>query len=160
MDTPLTDKQYLLQKYPGKGGWTYALIEDAQPSQKNPYGWVKVKGSIDQYTFKNYKLMPLGKGRLFLPVKADIRKKINKKEGDRVHIILYEDNDPLEIPEELELCLRDDPEAHAIFMSYTEGEQKAYIDWIYSAKRTETRVTRITKTLEKLARREKFYEQK
>lgn len=159
MDTLLTDNQYLLQKYPGKGGWTYAMVPEVKMSKRNPFGWVKVKGSIDHYTFKNYKLMPMGNGHLFLPVKADIRKKIDKKEGDIVHIILYEDNDPLEIPEELELCLKDDPEAHAVFLSYTEGEKKAYIDWIYSAKRMETRADRISKTLEKLSRREKFYEQ-
>ena len=36
---PLVDKEYLLEKYPGKGGWTYARIpEIAQGEQCNsPY---------------------------------------------------------------------------------------------------------------------------
>ena len=25
-EEPLVDKEYLLEKFPGKGGWTYALI--------------------------------------------------------------------------------------------------------------------------------------
>jgi hypothetical protein len=62
---------------------------------------VKVKGSIDSVELKNYRLIPMGNGTLFLPVKAEIRKKINKKEGDFIHVILFEDNDPLEIPERI-----------------------------------------------------------
>lgn len=40
----------------------------------------------------------MGNGKLFLPVKAEIRKKIKKAEGDKVHVILYPDNEPLEVP--------------------------------------------------------------
>lgn len=158
MEKALVDQTYVLEKYPGKGGWTYAMIPQVLQDKHAPFGWVKVKGSIDQYTFKNYRLMPMGNGHLFLPVKADIRKKIGKQAGDTVHIILYADTDPLEIPEELLLCLRDEPEAHVIFNTYTEGEQKAYIDWIFTAKRFETRAERIGRTIEKLLRKEKFHE--
>ena len=62
-------------------------------------GWVKVKGSIDSYVIKNYRLMPMGNGKLFLPVRSDIRKKIGKQAGDYVHIVLFADNDPIQIPE-------------------------------------------------------------
>ncbi|KAA6314725.1 hypothetical protein EZS27_034704, partial [termite gut metagenome] len=63
-------------------------------------GWVKVKGSIDGFEFKNYHLLPTvkGNGRLFLAIKAEIRKAIKKQAGDSVHIILYPDNEPLKIP--------------------------------------------------------------
>lgn len=156
MTNPLVNKQYLLEKYPGKGGWTYAAIPEVLQDKKAPFGWVKVKGTIDSYEIKNYRLMPMGNGKLFLPVKADIRKKIGKKEGDYVNIVLYADNDPFEIPEEFLLCLLDNPTEHNVFLSYTEGEQKAFIDWIYSAKKEETKVTRIAKTLDKLAKHQKF----
>ena len=156
VEKPLVNKKYLLEKYPGKGGWTYAAIPEVLQDKKAPFGWVRVKGSIDHHAIKNYRLMPMGNGRLFLPVKAEVRKKIGKKAGDFVNIVLYPDHDPTEIPEELLLCLLDDPAAHKTFLGYTSGEQKAFIDWIYSAKKMETKVERITKTLKKLSKRQKF----
>ncbi|KAA6311675.1 hypothetical protein EZS27_037243, partial [termite gut metagenome] len=43
---------------------------------------VKVKGSIDGFEFKNYHLLPTvkGNGRLFLAIKAEIRKAIKKQQ--------------------------------------------------------------------------------
>ena len=158
MEIPLVDNKYLLEKYPGKGGWTYAEIPEVPHSRNTPFGWVKVKGSIDNHEFKNYHLMPMGNGKLLLPVKSDIRKKIGKKEGDYVQVILYADNAPTEIPEELLLCLKEDPTAHRTFLSYSDGEQKAYVDWIYSAKTDETKVERIAKTLNRLTKGKKFYD--
>jgi hypothetical protein len=153
---PLVNKKYLLEKFPGKGGWTYTAIPEVLQDKKAPFGWVKVKGTIDTYEIKNYRLMPMGNGKLFLPVKADIRKKIGKKEGDYVHIILFADNDRTEIPEELLLCLLDNPTEHKTFLGYRDGEQKAFIDWIYSARTEETKIRRIAMTLDKLVNRQKF----
>ena len=158
MEIPLVNKEYLLEKYPGKGGWTYAVIPEVLQAKNTPFGWVKVRGSIDNHEFKNYRLMPMGNGNLFLPVKAEIRKKIGKKEGDYVQVILYADNLPTEIPEELLLCLLEDPIAHKKFLSFSDGEQKAYIDWIYSAKTDVTKVERIAKTLNRLIKGQKFYD--
>ena len=52
-------------------------------------------------------------GNLFLPVRAEIRKKIKKEEGDLVYITLYYDNEPLEVPEEMLLCIKEEPVALA-----------------------------------------------
>jgi hypothetical protein len=158
METPLVNKEYILEKYPGKGGWTYAQIPEILQDKHSPFGWVKVRGSIDNHEFKNYRLMPMGNGNLFLPVKAEIRKKIGKKEGDYVQVILFADNEPTEIPDELLLCLLEDPTAHQTFLNYSDGEQKAYVDWIYSAKTDETKVERIAKTLNRLTKGQKFYD--
>jgi len=152
------NKKYLLEKFPGKGGWTFARIPEIGPSGKNTFGWQRVKGSIDGYEIKRYHLMPMGNGSLFLPVKAEIRKKIKKQEGDWVHIILFPDTDPLEVPEELLLCLNDEPEALHFFNSITESERKNYIQWIYSAKREETKVNRIAKTINRLLQGRKMYD--
>lgn len=94
--------------------------------------------------------MLMGNGQLFLPVKSDIRKKIKKEEGDKVHVILYPDNEPLEVPEEMLLCLQDEPAAFKFFNSLSESEQKFYIQWIYSAKKDETKVDRLAKTIDRL----------
>jgi len=153
---PLVDKKYVLEKFPGKGGWTFARIPEVLQDKTSHFGWVKVKGSIDGFEIKNYNLMPMGDKRLFLPVKAEIRKKIKKQEGDYIHVILFTDNDPLEIPAELMLCLKEEPVALKFFKTLSEGEQKLYIQWIYSAKKVDTKIERLAKSINKLVKGEKF----
>jgi hypothetical protein len=119
MERPIVNKKYLLEKYPGKGGWTFAVISEIAPDKRSRFGWVKVKGSIDNHEVKSYRLMPLGNGKLFFPVKAEIRKKIKKKAGDWVTITLFADHDPFEIPEEFMALLQDDPVAYDFFMKST-----------------------------------------
>ena len=157
-EKPLADKEYLLEKFPGKGGWTYTIIPEIPPDPKSPFGWVKVKGSIDGFEISNYHLMPAATGteQLFLSVKSEIRKKIKKQAGDYVHIILYPDNEPLEVPKEFLLCLQDDSEALQFFNSLNESEQNNYVKWIYSAKTEQTKVDRIAKTLVKLSKHQRF----
>jgi hypothetical protein len=155
---PLVDKKYVLEKISGKGGWTFARIPEILQDKKSPFGWVKVRGTIDGYEIRKYHLMPMGNGNLFLPVKAEIRKIINKKEGDTVHIILFKDNEPLEVPKEMLLCLEDEPQALTFFNKLTESEQKFYIQYIYSAKKEETKIDRLAKTINKLVKGLKMYD--
>lgn len=155
---PLVNKKYRLEKFHGRGGWTFARIPDIATDKKAPFGWVKVRGTIDDYEIKKYHLMPMGNGNLFLPVKAEIRKKIKKSEGDYVHVVLYPDNEPLEVPEEMLLCLQDEPAALKFFNSLSESEQKFYVEWIYSAKRSETKIDRLAKAINRLMRGLKLYD--
>lgn len=155
---PLVNKKYLLEKYTGKGGWTYAQIPEIKKDKKNSFGWKKVKGTIDGYEIRKYHLMPMGNGNLFLPVKAEIRKKIGKKEGDMIHVILYPDNEPLETPEEMLLCLQDEPQALIFFNSLSESERKFYIQWVYSAKKEETKINRLATTVNRLLKGLKMYD--
>jgi Domain of unknown function (DUF1905)/Bacteriocin-protection, YdeI or OmpD-Associated len=154
----IVDKKFLLEKFEGKGGWTYARLPEIVKDKSKPFGWVKVKGTIDGFEIKKYHLMPMGNGLLFLPVKSEIRKAIKKQAGDYVHIILYPDNEPLVTPDELLLCLEEEPKALAFFLSLSESERKYYIDWIYSAKADETKVNRIIKTIDRLAKSMKMYD--
>jgi hypothetical protein len=148
---PLVNKSYLLEKFPGKGGWTYAALPEIRQNKSNPFGWIRVKGTIDGYAIQRYHLMPMGNGLLFLPVKAEIRNKIKKQAGDKVHVILFADNDPLEIPEELLACLQDEPAAYSYFQSLNESEQEKWVKWIYEAKTASTRIERINKSIQLLA---------
>ncbi|TPN85182.1 YdeI/OmpD-associated family protein [Aquimarina algicola] len=158
-EKPLVDAMYLLQKSPGKGGWTYTIIPQVIRNKKTPFGWVKVKGSIDNYALKHYKLMPTKNGQLFLPVKSEIRKKIKKQAGDYVHIIIYPDDSPLEIPEEIILCFENEPKkVYKTFLSFSEGEQKSYLDWIYSAKTEETKANRILKMMDRLVKNQRLFD--
>jgi Domain of unknown function (DUF1905)/Bacteriocin-protection, YdeI or OmpD-Associated len=156
---PLVDKKYLLEKFPGKGGWTYAQIPDIVNDKKIGFGWLKVQGTIDGFELKKYHLAPMGNGNLFLPVRAEIRKAIKKQAGDWVHIILYPDNEPLETPQELWECLDEEPKALEFYKSLSESEQKYYINWIYEAKQEETKIGRIIKTIDRLKLGKKMYDQ-
>lgn len=156
----LVDNNYKLEKFPGKGGWTFARIPEVLQDKKKPFGWVKVRGTIDGYEIKKHSLAPMGDGTLFLAVRAEIRKKINKYEGDVVHVVLYADNQPLNVPDEMKLCLKDEPKALTFFESLPESEQKHYIDWIYSAKKDETKIDRLAETISRLVAGLKCFDKK
>ena len=149
---PLVNQQYVLEKMPGKGGWTYAIIEGVPKDKRAKFGWVQVNGSIDSFELKNYKLMPMANGKLFLPVKAEIRKKINKNAGESVQVILYLDDSTTVFPEEIIACLKDEPEAYKTFLTYSESEQKSMIDWIILAKKDAIKVERVVELIDKLLR--------
>ncbi|MEL6275704.1 MAG: YdeI/OmpD-associated family protein, partial [Bacteroidota bacterium] len=56
-------------------------------------------------------------------------------------------------------CFRNEPpQLHSTFNSFTDGEKKAYIDWIYAAKTATTKAKRIVKMMEKLEKGLKFYD--
>ena len=148
---PIVNREYLLEKLPGKGGWTYARIPEVKQSKHSPFGWVQVSGAIDQYVFEKLKLMPMGNGQLFLPVKAAIRKFIGKRAGDVVKIRLYLDHTALTIPNEILACFQQEPESiYQTFKSFADSEKKAYLDWIFSAKTDDTRIRRIVAMMERL----------
>lgn len=138
-----------LEKMPGKGGWTYIRIDNIPDEKRDKGGHVRVKGSIDKVPIKAYRLMPMGKGKLLLPVKSEWRKQMGKEAGDFVKLVLYADPQPQDLPEELKLCLQEEPQAYKIFMSFTEGERNGYINWINAAKREQTKADRIAKTIER-----------
>lgn len=154
----MVNKKYKLEKYPGKGGWTYTVIAEIPPNKKERFGCVTVKGFIDDYEIRNYKLMPMGNGKLFLPVKAEIRKKIKKADGDWIKVILFQDDEPVHIPDEFLQCLRDEPAAYQTFNSFNESNKKYYVDWIYSSKKEETRIERMAKAIDRLIHGLKFTE--
>jgi hypothetical protein len=153
-EKPLIDQKLLLEKFQGKGGWTYAQIPGIAPDKKNYFGWRKVRGFIDAVEIRKYHLMPMGNGQLFLPIKASIRKKIKKEEGDWINVVLYEDNEPEEIPEEFELCLKDASGAWENFISFKEQEQRKYIQWIYRAKTEDQKIERMAEAINKIEKNE------
>jgi Domain of unknown function (DUF1905)/Bacteriocin-protection, YdeI or OmpD-Associated len=149
----LVNKDYQLQKFPGKGGWTFAAIPEILPEKKNPFGWVRVKGTIDGVVIQNYHLMPMGNGQLFLPVKAEIRRQIKKNAGDWIRVELFADNDPVQIPDELLLCLQDEPLALKKFNQFSESEKANAIKCIVAAKKTATRDARIVQLIASLLKK-------
>jgi predicted transcriptional regulator len=155
----LVNKYYLLEKFPGKGGWTYVHIYKELKKKEDRVDWKKVRGTIDGYEIRKYHMMPIASiSGLILPVNATIRKHIKKKAGDQVHVILYPDNEPLDIPEEMLLCVQEEPIALKFFNALSESEQKFYVQWIYSAKKEETKIDRLAKTINRLLKGLKLYD--
>lgn len=147
---PLVDGDYLLEKFPGKGGWTYARIPEILPDRHSHFGWVKVKGNIHGFEIQKFHLMPMGNGQLFLSVNAKIRKVIKKEVGDIVRITLFTDNEPDTIPKEWSLCLKDEPKAESFFLQLSDSEQLHIVKYIYSAKTDDIKVERMSECLDLL----------
>ncbi len=158
MQKPLIKGKFLMQKMNMKGGWTYVILPSHQPKTGLPFGWFIVKGSIDTYQINQYKLWPTADGKLFLPVKSEIRKKIKKDVGDYIDVVLYEDRSDIIIPDELILCLQDFPQALDFFNQLSDTSKKQYVDHIYGTKNLETRGNRISKAIEKLELGLKWHE--
>ncbi len=154
----LVNKLLVIEKMPMKGGWHYVRFDGKNPKSDKPFGWLIVKGSIDQVVISQVKLWPSKGQQLFLPLKLSIRKELQKKEGDLVQVVLYADNSEIIIPTEFSLCLQESPLAEGFFNRISSTSQKQYVDWIYAAKSVETRAARIAKAIQKMEQGLKYHQ--
>lgn len=157
-EKPIIQGQFTIQKMTMKGGWSYVLLPPKHHKTGLPFGWFVVKGNIDEYEIKQYKLWPTADNKLFLPIKAEIRKKIKKQEGDVVEVILYEDASEIVIPEDFLVCLYESPQAQFQFEKMSMTSQKQYVDYVYGAKSMDAQARRMTKTIQKLEKGLKYHE--
>ncbi len=138
-----------------KTGWTYIEIPEniaskLIPNQKTSFA---VKGTLDEYSFRQVSLLPMGEGNFIMALKADVRKALGKRAGYELDVIMEPDNTPFEFSEEFMLCLNDDPEASKYFKSLPFSHQKYFSKWIDSAKTNDTKAKRIIMAIGALSRK-------
>ena len=142
--------EFFMEKFSGKGGWTFIRLPlSIFPSGKT-FGMLKVSGSIDTFAFEGKHLMPMGDGSLFIPVAKSIRAIIKKEAGDRVQLKLLRDEIPSEAPQELVDCLQDDPGKYQLFQTLPKEDQSKWITYIYATSALEEKTARIISLLSAL----------
>ncbi len=146
----LVEGKFLLERFPGKGGWTFVKFPKEIISTSKAFGMMKVSGSIDDFPFEGKHLMPMGNGNIFLPIAKPIRTKIGKEEGDIVVIRLFKVDVPDQLPQGIIDCLKDDPGKFELFEKLAESDQKHWIEYIYSSDKIDVISDRIIKLLDSL----------
>jgi Bacteriocin-protection, YdeI or OmpD-Associated/Domain of unknown function (DUF1905) len=112
---------------------------------------VKVRCHLDGVEFRS-SIMRMGGSGHFMVLNKQIRAKIGKEAGDTVHVVMEEDTKPriAVIPPDVAKALGKRKKLKAIFDALSYSHQKEYMAWIESAKKPDTRATRIEKMLKML----------
>jgi len=153
----------VIQKFRKKGeksGWTYIdipmdIAQKLMPGNKKSF---RVKGFLDQYKFSQFALLPMGEGAFIMPLKADVRKAIGKRDGAMLRVRLQVDKSEFIFNAEFLECLDDDEAARSFFNSLPGSHQKYFSKWIDSAKTDATKAKRIAAAINGLARKMKYNE--
>ncbi len=151
---PLFKGKKIIDRFAGKGGWTYIELPEIKQPINGKFGMLRVKGKVDQCDIYSIHLMPKGNGVLMLPLNLYIRKQIKKKKGDEVLVVLYKDHDEMPIPNEFMECLEAEPEALAYFTTLSGSIKRNVIQYIYQATKEETRAKRIVMFMNRLIRKD------
>lgn len=142
-----------------KTGWSYIEIDRDSAEELKP-GFRKsfrVKGKIDHLSIQGLALTPMGEGCFILALKAAFRKQLKKEEGSMVQVVLEEDVDfKIDLPEDLEICLSEDPIWLEHFLALAKSHRNYFINWINQAKTEPTRTKRIALTVEAMEKQLDF----
>ncbi|TCC82813.1 YdeI/OmpD-associated family protein [Pedobacter hiemivivus] len=131
-----------------KTGWTYVFIPQAIANQikADCRKSFRVKGQLDQVEIKGMSLVPMGEGDFILALNGTIRKQLRKEMGAMLTLVLEEDATfKIEMPEDLELCLSDEPRLLESFLKAPKSHQNWYINWVNAAKTEPTRTKRLVR---------------
>lgn len=131
-----------------KTGWSFITIPMHIASQIKPdcRKSFRVRGFLDTLPVEGMSFIPMGEGDFILALKASLRKQLRKEEGAKLRLELEEDTSfKIDMPEDLELCLSEEPHYMDNFLKMPKSHQNYYINWLNTAKTETTRVKRLTK---------------
>lgn len=157
-------RKAILEKFKQHGdktGWTYIFIpadiaQQLKPGNKKAF---RVKGKLNQVSFKGISLVPMGEGNFILPVKAALIKQIALPVGAAIDMnIEADDEDPHIPPPAFIECLNEEPEAAAFFNSLPKSHQRHFIRWILEAKTSITQEKRMAASINALAQKRSYGE--
>lgn len=92
-------------------------------------------------------------GKFYVPLSAENRGAAGVEAGDDVDVEIDPDTEPrvMDAPDDLAQALALDPPAEQFFDTLSYSHRRAYVDWITSAKKPQTRERRIGQAVEMLA---------
>ena len=146
-----------LDRFEGVGTWTYVEIPFDVEKAFGRGGQLRIKAKINGVPFRS-SLMPNGDGSHFLVVNKSVRDKAKIKMGDRVAVVIEPDAAArvIEAPPDLAKALSRNKTAKSAWDAFAYSHKKAYVDWVTSAKRDETRKRRIDKAVAMMAEKKLF----
>ena len=151
-DRPMKQKfeAKLIGKGPGNA-WTFLAIPFDVQKAFGSKARVPVVGTINGFPFRN-SLLPEGDGTHSMMVNKTLQKGAKATAGDTVAVVIERDKMPrsVTVPEDLKLILAKHKPAETAFAKLAYSHKKAFLDWIDSAKRPETRAKRLKETIDML----------
>ncbi len=154
----LIEGNFIIQKQDHAGGWHYVELKPIPTEAKSKMGLIRVSGLVNNYEIKQFNLLPMKNASMMLPLNTLLRKAIQKKLADTVHVRLYTDHSEVIVPDDILDSLLESPKASAFFSELSDANKKYYLDWILAAKTLDTKVNRTLKTLSQLEKGIKFYD--
>jgi hypothetical protein len=120
-------------------------------------GRVNVKGTLDGLPYEGV-IEPIGNGTHVMIVRNEQLKALRKSIGDTVTVFMERDVEErtVIVPDDFVYALEENPDSLANFEALSYSQQKAYVEWIESAKKAETRAARIQEAIARLAEGLKF----
>jgi Bacteriocin-protection, YdeI or OmpD-Associated/Domain of unknown function (DUF1905) len=114
----------------------------------------KVKAMIEGVLYRGT-LVRMGTECHLLLILKSIREQVGRTFGDEVKVSVELDVEErvVTVPAELKRAFRSNKEAEAAFEKLSYTHKKEYVTWIEDAKKEETRVRRITQTIEMLKKK-------
>lgn len=131
-----------------KSGWTYIFVPQAIANRIKPNcrKSFRVKGKLDAVEIEGVSLIPMGEGNFIMALNGQLRNRLKKQLGAVLEMHLDEDTSfKIELPEDLKVCLSDEPHLLKNFLKQPKSHQNWYINWLNTAKTVATRTKRMVK---------------
>jgi len=153
----------ILEKFDEQGektSWTFfripsKLAQKLKPNNKKSF---RVKGKLDNYSYNQVSLLPMGEGDFIMAFNAEMRKKTGKRRGEKVMVKMEVDEAAFNFSKDMMMCLEEEPLALKNFKKMPGSHQKYYSKWIESAKSRETKAKRIAQMLNAMLKDQRFNE--
>jgi len=138
-----------------KTNWTYILIKSEVAEELNPgvKKTFRVRGTLDNVEIAQIALLPAGEGDFMLPLKAAMRKQLQKTAGATLKVKIAVEASKPPMDAELIQCLKDEPEAWEQFSTLAPSHQRYFSNWVASGKTDTTRAKRIANTITAMLRK-------